>query len=121
MTVSCRREAACAVCRGTRKPALCHSLGLGARRRASARQLSSRPLPPPSAQVDAGLVGVDTSSLAWRRGKISLHLDLQCPRPGEPGRGMKAGPTELPAPQLTEQLAEKLTRGSLWFDRLTNS
>ena len=34
-------------------------------------------------RADAGLVGVDTSALAWRRGKVSLFLDLECPRPGE--------------------------------------
>ena len=34
-------------------------------------------------RADAGLVGVDTSALAWRRGEISLFLDLECPRPGE--------------------------------------
>ena len=34
-------------------------------------------------RADAGLVGVDTSALAWRRGEVSLFLDLECPRPGE--------------------------------------
>ena len=34
-------------------------------------------------RADAGLVGIDTSALAWRRGEVSLFLDLECPRPGE--------------------------------------
>jgi len=36
-------------------------------------------------RVDAGLVGLDTKAYAWRRGKLSLHLDLQSPRSGEQG------------------------------------
>ena len=34
-------------------------------------------------RADAGLVGVDTTALAWRRGRISLFIDLECPGPGE--------------------------------------